>query len=276
MTSPVSPPRRRLIGAALLSAGTLAGARAGAAPATPRTAVLTAQTTEGPYYFDPGLVRSDITENLPGVPLDVQIAVLDDSGRALPGMRVNIWHCDAQGLYSGYDGQGPDRRTSTRGRTFLRGSQFADGDGRVRFASVYPGWYEGRTTHIHFKVLHEGRAVLTSQFFLPDALSEFLYTQLPAYRRAQLRAVLNSNDGIALEAGDTVRGAVREDGERYLASLTVAVDPRAHPVIDRPPPPGEGPPPGPPPGASGGRWRAVGEGSDRVQALVPGTRKQAR
>jgi protocatechuate 3,4-dioxygenase beta subunit len=238
------PARRRLLtgaaglGVAALGAPALAATSAAARPLLP----LTAQTTEGPYYFDPGLTRADITEGLPGVPLEVRFAVTDSKGAPCAGLRLDIWHCDATGLYSGYAGQGEDRSVSTKGKTFLRGTQAADKEGVAAFRSIYPGWYEGRATHIHFKVFNGKRHVLTSQFFLPDALSEYLYTQLPAYHRARLRSVLNSNDGIALQAGSTVVGAVRQEADRYVATLNVVVDPGKQAAVDRPPQFGEGPP----------------------------------
>ena len=308
--SPDQPARRRLLagaaGLGVLGAALALPARAQGAARMPLA--LTAQTTEGPYYFDPGLVRADITEGLSGVPLEVRFTVLDQAGVPYAGARVDIWHCDASGLYSGYAGQGDDRKVSTRGKTFLRGSLTTGADGVAAFRSVYPGWYEGRTTHIHFKVLNGTRAVLTSQFFLPDALSEYLYTQLPAYKRARVRGTLNSNDGIALSAGGSVLGSVREDTGRYVASLNVVVDRNANPLIDRPAQPGamppgarqrqgnaggrppqmaggsptftggpprelgNGPAPGfagaPPPGAFG--HEATLEGAARIAALVPG------
>jgi protocatechuate 3,4-dioxygenase beta subunit len=266
-------------------AGGAAALAAAVAPtvhaAAPVRRPLTVATTEGPYYFDARQLRSDITEGLPGVPLDVQMEVVDAQGRPLKGLRVDLWHCDAQGRYSGYDGQGEDGRLSLKDKTFLRGHQLSDAQGLVAFRTVYPGWYAGRTTHIHFKVIHRGQAVLTSQFFLPDALSEFLYTQVPQYRRAALRDTLNSNDGIALRAGDSVIGAVREQGDRYLARLDLVVDPGAHPQVDRPPAPG-----GPPPGGGFGAGPGFGgpggprpprppqalQGEARVAALLPGKR----
>lgn len=283
---PGAPTRRRLLGAGL---GGLAAA--GAVLATPQASAasrrspptLTAQATEGPYYFDAKLLRADITEDLPGVPLTVQLNLLDETGAPLPRARVDLWHCNAAGVYSGYAGQGEDHRTDTRGKTFLRGSQLSDRDGVVAFRSIYPGWYEGRTTHIHFKVLMGTGTVLTSQFFLPDALSEYLYTQLGDYKRESLRDTLNSRDGIAIQAGPTVIGAVRQDPERYVATLTVVVDRKARPALDRPPVPGDGPPPGAPPGVpglgappgmafgNGPPPRPVAlEGAERLRALVPG------
>jgi protocatechuate 3,4-dioxygenase beta subunit len=290
--TPSKPPalgRRGLLaglGAATLAAtaGTVASS-ATATPATPATPAaqklpLTAQTTEGPYYLDVAQVRRDITEGLEGVPLEVRFTVCDAAGRPLPRLRVDLWHCDMQGRYSGFDGQGDDRAGAFEGKTFLRGSQFTDREGTAAFATVYPGWYAGRTTHIHMKVLNVlngARAVLTSQFFLPDALSEFLYTQVSLYQRARVRDTLNSVDGIALRAGDTVLGAVREERQRYVATLALVVDPAANPLVDRPPgamaPSGGMPPPGMPGmkmGAAGrpGRPRAL-EGAARIKALVP-------
>jgi len=264
---PSQPARRRLLAGAgsLGLLGATHAASAQPAPANRSRPTLTAQTTEGPYYFDPGLVRADITEGTPGVPLAVRFAIVDETGAPFAGARVDIWHCNAEGFYSGYASQGENRRADMRGRTFLRGTQATGADGVATFSTIYPGWYPGRTTHIHFKVFHGARNVLTCQFFLPDALSEFLYTQVPAYRRASLRDTLNSNDGIRIEAGETVLGDVRDENSRYVATLNVAVDRNGNPRTGHPPRGDRtGPPPGPPP--------MVGPltGTPRVEALVPG------
>ncbi|GGC62544.1 intradiol ring-cleavage dioxygenase [Undibacterium terreum] len=279
-------------GVAVLSAAEARAVGKGAPAALP----LTAQTTEGPYYFDARQVRADITEGLHGVPLEIRLTVLDQAGIPLKGMRVDVWHCNAEGVYSGYAGQGDGRSVSTKGATFLRGSLATDVQGIAAFRSIYPGWYEGRTTHIHFKVMSAdgSRTMLTTQFFLPDALSEFLYTRLPDYQRSRVRETLNSNDGIALMAGSSVIGAVREGAGKYVASLSAVVDKAANPVIDRPPAPGEGPPPGmphdfagrPPSPPPGGPMGAKGEmkmrgphphgfatEEERIAALVPGNVK---
>jgi len=269
--------RRRLLS---IGVGALAIAgQVGAAPAPTTSEGLTAQTTEGPYYLELSPMRADITEGLTGVPLDIRIMVLDESGRPFDGARVDVWHCDAAGNYSGFVDPRARASGAPPGKTFLRGSLMTGQGGAAIFHSLYPGWYHGRTTHIHFKVRNGAKTNLTSQFFLPDALSEFLYAHLPAYRRKDLRDTLNSTDGIALEAGSTVRGMVREDGDRYLAALTVRVDREANPPIDRPPALGEGPPPGedprrrgpppggrPPPGFGGGPALT---GEARIEGLVP-------
>ena len=237
---------------------------------------LTAQTTEGPYYLADTPLRADITEGLPGVPLELLLTVRDPNGMTLPGCRVDIWQCDAGGLYSGYAGQGDDRTVSEVGKTYLRGGQISNARGEVRFRSIYPGWYAGRTTHIHFKVQLLGRSLVTSQFFMPDAMNEFLYTQLPQYRRSQVRNVVNRTDGIAVMAGPTVIGSVQEERDRYVAQLSVVVDPTVDVPAHRPGP-GSGPPPGavpgrggPPPGFGGVPALKAPEGAARVRALVPG------
>jgi protocatechuate 3,4-dioxygenase beta subunit len=262
-------------GSAGLTAQTATGTPAAASTASTATAPLplTAQTTEGPYHL-PGMpLRSDITEGLPGVPMELRLLVLDAQGRPQPLAEVDVWQCDATGLYSGFDGQGDDQKADLRGRTFLRGRQCCDAQGAVTFRTVYPGWYAGRTTHIHVKVLYGARAALTSQFFLPDAVNEFLYTRLPPYQRALQRNVINRTDGIAMRAGDTVLGTLREAGDRYVASLTLVVDPQADPPPWRPggpPPPGARGSDGPPPGFGGRPLLPVPQGEERVRAVLPG------
>lgn len=244
--------RRSFLSSTLLGARTLAlPACSNATPAAPSprpVGGLTAQTTEGPYYLPlGGLQRADITEGLASIPLDVVFTVHDEQGRPYEGARVDIWHCDAQGVYSGFEQLG----AAMRGKTFLRGTLPVDQDGQARFQSIYPGWYCGRTTHFHFKVRRGSLTNLTSQFFLPDTLSEYLYTQIDAYRRSELRDTLNSQDGIPIDAGQTVEGNVREESGRYVAWLALIVDRDANPPVDRPHAPGGrpgGPPSGPPPG----------------------------
>ena len=124
------------------------------------------QATEGPFYFDPGLERQDITEGRQGVELRVRLQAVDASCRPLPAARVDIWHCDALGHYSGYPGQG-DGDVDTTGEKFLRGVQRTDTNGIASFKTIYPGWYRGRTTHIHFKVFPDGDWSWRASFIFP-------------------------------------------------------------------------------------------------------------
>ncbi|WP_273691307.1 intradiol ring-cleavage dioxygenase [Ketogulonicigenium vulgare] len=239
------------------------------------------ETTEGPYYIDPKLVRSDITEGKAGIPLRLSIQVVTADCRPVAGARVDIWHCDAQGNYSGYANQGSDGTLNTEGQTFLRGTWPADDSGIATFDTIYPGWYRGRTTHIHYKIYLDERTVLTSQIFFPDALSEYLFLNAAAYQRSDTRDTVNKGDGIAAEAGEGAYCAIREQADRYIAALVVGIDPDATwteggqgmggPGRGGPEGgPGGGMPPGPPPEGSAppgqmpGQPPEAGDPADRV------------
>jgi protocatechuate 3,4-dioxygenase beta subunit len=265
--------RRRLfrLGAAGLGA---AGGFAEPAQAAATRLALTPAVEEGPYYLHDAPARVDISEGLPGVPVELRLQVVDQAGAPLAGARVDIWHCDAQGRYSGFGDRPGDPADATRAAArFLRGVQAADADGHVSFRTVYPGWYPGRTTHIHYKVRVAGAAVLTSQAFLPDALNEFLYAQAADYRRSQLRDTLNRDDHIAAQAGDAGRGELADLGDRYRVGLRIVVDPEARPLPQTRHGPGFGPPGPPPHGLRGppppGFGRPARTREERTQALLP-------
>ena len=270
--------------AALLGGGnraSAAGPTSAPAAASPHGVChMTPRMVEGPFYFDPDLVRSDITEGRAGVPLRVVLQITDGATcQPIPGARVDLWHCDATGQYSGYDGQGDDRSISTKSEKFLRGTQTTNATGEVAFTTIYPGWYRGRTTHIHFKVLLDEKSMLTGQMYFPDALSEYIFTNIAPYtERTAKRDTLNSTDWIAAADGDHITYVgLREEADAYVATLVIGVDPAAAPEragMGRPPgPPPGGPggpppgarPPGPPPGMEGGPTRPRGIGS-----IVPG------
>jgi protocatechuate 3,4-dioxygenase beta subunit len=190
--------------------------------------VLTPAQAEGPYYFDPKLERVDITEAKTGVPLGLVLQVVEAGDcKPLKGARVDIWHADALGIYSGYDRQSDSRNVSTKGDTFLRGTQVTGENGRVTFATIYPGWYRGRTPHIHCKVFLDSKTVLTTQIYFPDALSEFIYTHVKPYNtRGRKRDTLNTTDAWLKQSGGGHGSfcAIKEEADRYLASLIIGVD----------------------------------------------------
>ena len=222
--------------------------------------LLTPQSIEGPFYLDPRLVRAQIADGRPGVPLRVDLRVIDGATcKPSERARVDIWHADAQGIYSGYEGQGDKQDLSTVGQTFLRGTQFTDSKGAVSFKTIYPGWYEGRATHIHFKVLLKDRNVLTGQMYFPDAVNEFIYANIPAYAdRLNPRAVVNANDRFA-NFHDPNRlsfCAIKEERDCYAVSLVLGVDRFAVAQADRPPREGDAP-----------KQPAV----ERVRLLIPGS-----
>ena len=186
--------------------------------------LLSPETTEGPFYVDPRLVRRDIAEGRPGVPLALTLQVVDADCRPLAGARVDVWHCDAGGDYSGVRQPGG---VSTVGETFLRGTQPTDGDGVARFATIWPGWYRGRTPHVHFKVFLDDRTVLTSQLFFPDGASEALYGAAEPYRARGAPDTPNARDGIARRAGAGAVARVAGDVSGMAAALVVGIDPDA-------------------------------------------------
>lgn len=184
------------------------------------------QATEGPFYFDPGLERHDVTEGKEGVELMVRLQAVDASCRPLQGARIDIWHCDPLGHYSGYPGQGDGGDLDTSGEKFLRGVQRTDADGIASFKTIYPGWYRGRTTHIHFKVFPNENSVMTGQLYFPDTLSEKLYASALPYRnRTAKRDTFNESDRLARRAGPGTEATLREILPAYEALLVVAVDP---------------------------------------------------
>ncbi len=166
---------------------------------------LTPEMTEGPFYLDLDQVRSDIAEGRPGVPLRVAIRVQDTSCQPIKDAAVDIWHCDAEGEYS------------ASGDTFCRGTQVTDADGAVEFTTVYPGWYRGRTVHIHAKVHLDNRSVLTTQLYFDDAVTDEVFTNEPYGQGDRDR---NEDDGIFL--ADTILTLSR-DGDGYLGALNVNV-----------------------------------------------------
>jgi protocatechuate 3,4-dioxygenase beta subunit len=222
--NPAITRRQALAGAAGLGAGVAVGTTTRAEQSGAKLCVLTPEAEEGPFYFDPELVRADITEGKQGAPLKLALQVVEAKDcTAIKDARVDIWHADGLGAYSGFARQATG---STKGQTFLRGTQFTNGDGQTSFATIYPGWYPGRTPHIHFKVFLDGGKVLTGQLYFPDPVTDRVYAELLPYReRKGERDTLNSSDGIFRNEGgaQTVVNLTEEDGT-YLAALVLGVE----------------------------------------------------
>jgi protocatechuate 3,4-dioxygenase beta subunit len=149
--------------------------------------------------------------------------------KPLKAARVDVWHCDAQGTYSGYAAEGQQR--DARGETFLRGHQPTNDAGEATFATIYPGWYPGRTPHIHLKVILGTNEVMTSQLYFPDELSDRIYRDA-AYRKAGTR-LNNGNDGIARQQGRAAFASVTPEGNGHLVKILVGVDPAARRPLSR-------------------------------------------
>lgn len=194
----------------------------------PGICVLFPQAVEGPYYFDPGLVRADITEGRPGTPLTIALNLIDYATCApLANVRVDVWHADAGGVYSGYAGQGDTRDQSTKGEKYLRGTQVSGADGRVEFKSVYPGWYPGRTPHIHVKAFLGETAMLTGQMYFPDDVSARVYRAHAPYQARPVADTTNAQDFLFRQGekeGGGIVLAVDETDGGMRATLIIAVD----------------------------------------------------
>lgn len=176
--------------------------------------VLTPEMTEGPYYVSGEKVRSNITEGRPGVPLALALTVVDASTcKPIKGAAVDIWHCDALGVYSGVQGNTG---------TFMRGVQRTNASGLAHFTTVYPGWYTGRAVHIHVKVHIGGNVMHTGQFFFDDALTDAVYTRAP-YNTRGARDVRDSSDSIYRNGGSKSLLAVKKNGPGYAGAITMGV-----------------------------------------------------
>jgi protocatechuate 3,4-dioxygenase beta subunit len=188
--------------------------------------VLSPQQTQGPYYLDLNLVRSDIREDRDGIQLRLALELLDVDNDCAPirDAVVAVWHADASGVYSGFAGQ--PGGVDTTGETFLRGYQVTDANGRAEFITIYPGWYMGRTVHIHLMVHLGSSSVLTSQLYFDDSLTDAVYAQAPYDTRPD-RDTTNDTDSVIRTGGVTSLSQVVLDvvaeGTGYAATMVIGV-----------------------------------------------------
>jgi protocatechuate 3,4-dioxygenase beta subunit len=214
-----------LIGAGLLVPGFRAGAQERPA------CVARPQQMEGPFFVDTGLNRSDIRSDpatgavSAGLPLQVTFRVsrLGAGGCApLPAAHVELWQCDAAGVYSGVR----DGDSKAAGQKFLRGYQVTDGSGAASFTTIYPGWYPGRTVHLHFTIRAGrppgGREEFTSQLYFDDALTDKVHALAP-YSGRGARAVRNGADGLYRRGGSQLLLAAREEGKGLAATFDIGL-----------------------------------------------------
>jgi protocatechuate 3,4-dioxygenase beta subunit len=180
------------------------------------TCVLTPELTEGPYYIAGEKVRRDIREGHPGTLLTLKLRVLNVATCSpITGAAVDIWHADAAGNYSGFG-------AGASSRTFLRGIQKTDANGIATFTTIYPGWYSGRTVHIHVKVHVGGSVVHTGQLFFPDSLTDVVYQATP-YSARPNRNVRNAQDSIFVNGGKRGLLTVKKATNGYVGSIAMGV-----------------------------------------------------
>ena len=212
------------------SASSASGSTSGTTSGTTASCVLTPELTVGPYFVDEKLNRSDLTTNttdtnvLNATPLTLTMTIMEyaSSGcSALVGAQVDIWHADAAGIYS------DESVENTTGQTFLRGYQLTDANGAVTFKTVVPGWYSGRTIHIHvmIRTLSSSGSVLTeftTQLFFDQTLLNALTTTVSPYSSRGVPDTTNAQDSIYSSATQlTLTNATSGGG--YTASITLGV-----------------------------------------------------
>jgi protocatechuate 3,4-dioxygenase beta subunit len=178
--------------------------------------VLSPELTEGPFYLDLDLVREDITEDRPGLPLELQVNVVDvDACAPIGEAAVDVWHCDAEGVYSGTEGEAT---------TFLRGIQLTDADGAAHFRTIFPGWYSGRAVHLHVKVHLDSADTYTGQLFFDEDVLEEAYSTEPYFARGKPDTT-NATDDIFAESGGTTIVALTGGADGYSGAVTLGVQP---------------------------------------------------
>jgi len=211
--------RRQAIGLLVAAgAGVMLGCGGGAKTATTTTTstsstgtsstscAVTPEGEEGPYFGDDsatGFDRTDIRSNLdgssiqPGIPFTLKIYVYDSKNSciAMENVQVDIWHCNASGVYSAEDVE------NTTGLTWLRGYQLTDATGLVTFTTIIPGWYQGRTTHIHLRLRStydstSNSGTNTTQLFFPEDTIDTINTTIAPYSTHGANSTTNAIDHV--------------------------------------------------------------------------------
>lgn len=198
--------------------------------------VFTAVAEEGPYFIDERQFRRDIRDGQEGQDLLLRLQVIDvPHCQPLPDAVVEIWHCNALGYYSGYAGQDPDgdpteitdlvdSLPAQGAERWLRGAQRSDREGKLEFLTVYPGWYSGRTVHIHAKVHRDDLRLITGQLYFPQELNDQIH-QTGSYRTRGISPYRNETDvDIAMSSG--AGGSwptISREGDSYVATLRLGV-----------------------------------------------------
>lgn len=179
--------------------------------------LVTDTETDGPYplYNSRGssIQRVDITDGKVGLPLNMTITIknVNDDCNVIENARVDVWHCDKDGYYSGYSNSGYLGTQNNSAQVFCRGLQYTDGNGEAKFTTIYPGWYQGRVTHIHVQVYVGSDLKLTSQIAFPEEVNTEVYNSSLYVAHGQ-NSTKNSTDNIISDSLDNELATVASDG----------------------------------------------------------------
>ncbi len=203
--------------------------------ATGATGAVTPEGEIGPYFTNDsttGYNRSSILSNLDGtstqtgIPLTLKIYIYDSENgfAALAGAQVDIWHCNAQGVYSNESVEG------TLGQTWLRGYQLTDSAGSVTFTTIIPGWYQGRTTHIHLRVRSSyseasstSDGINTTQLFFSQTVLDYIYANVSPYNTKGKDTTTNASDHVYTPEtkGETLLTLTGDYTDGYAATFAI-------------------------------------------------------
>jgi protocatechuate 3,4-dioxygenase beta subunit len=183
---------------------------------------LTPEAIEGPFHLDLDAIRSDIRDDREGVALRLAVRVEDADCRPVPDAVVDIWSCDAAGLYSGFESVitgsvGPDDAR------YLRGAQVTNADGIAELTTIYPGWYPGRAVHVHAKVLLDSVTALTAQLYFDEAVTDRVHAEPPYADRGDGRTRNDADVFFARESGERSTLALVERDGGWLGVITLGL-----------------------------------------------------
>jgi protocatechuate 3,4-dioxygenase beta subunit len=209
------------------------GAAASSVASAPGSCILIPSETAGPFPLlailsNASMVRKDVREGKIGIPmtLDMTLQNVGSACQPIANAAVYIWHCDKDGGYSGYSSA---ENGTHDGETYLRGIQVSDANGAVSFTTIFPGWYPGRITHIHFQIFLNNKlnvtATVTSQLTFPLDTIKAVY-DTPLYRgRGQNTSVADyAGDGVFSDGATYQIAAVSDDPLQSLrATLAIGM-----------------------------------------------------
>jgi protocatechuate 3,4-dioxygenase beta subunit len=179
--------------------------------------VLTPELTEGPFYVAGERLRRAVATGKAGTPLRLDLTVVNASTcKPVRNATVEVWHCDALGVYSGAVAGNP-------GTNFLRGAQKTNAKGVAAFDTIYPGWYRGRAVHVHVKVHVGGSVVHTGQLFFPAGVTSAVYRKVPYATHGTVPDTLNPDDSIFRNGGSKGLLALKKAGAGYAGAIGMGV-----------------------------------------------------